>query len=249
MIKQDNIEFQANLYESNNPTRRWIHKKRRDWVINQLVNFSSKDKSVLEVGTGCGIYTTTLVKLFGSVTTIDINPEFVKYAKCNSPTVDSYVANIETYFDEKKHDVILMTEVIEHVNNTKLSLKSVYENIKPGGVFILTTPNKFSTTELVARLLKIRIFAVIARKIYREPVDELGHINLRTRGELIKEINQTGFTIESRSDISFYLPVIAEWGGERGASMLKFTEKHFSKTSILSHLLWTQCYVLRKAQI
>jgi len=246
MIKQANIQFQSNLYESKNPTRRWIHQIRRDWVLGKLNSFSSKDASVLEVGTGCGVYTKDLVDLYGHVKTIDFNPDFVLASKTGSPSAHSEFANIETFHDGQLYDVILMTEVLEHVGNTKLSLVNVAAHLKKGGNFILTTPNKFSTTEIVARLLKIPLFAAVARKIYGEPVDDLGHVNLRTRAELMKELKSAGFTVESRTDLAFYLPVVAEFGGELGKRLLQWAERQYSKSSFFSHLLWTQCYVVTR---
>ena len=31
-LRQEHIDFQSNLYESSNPTRRWLHNARRNWV-------------------------------------------------------------------------------------------------------------------------------------------------------------------------------------------------------------------------
>lgn len=246
MIKQANILFQSNLYESKNPTRRWIHQKRRAWVSNKFTQLSSLNATVLEIGTGCGTYTDQLAYLFDEITSIDINTDFIEAVKFKLPKVNAMVANIETFNNFKKYDVIIMSEVLEHVSNTKVSLDNVFRHLKTGGIFILTTPNKFSTTELIARLLKISIFAHIARKIYGEPVDELGHISLRTRGQLMTELENAGFKIISREDIAFYLPVIAEFGGETGKRVLEYIEQLLQKNNMLRNMLWTQCYVLTK---
>lgn len=248
MTHQADIGFQSNLYESKNPTRRWIHQRRRAWVMDQLYAISQYRKTVLEVGTGCGTYTGEVSGMFKQTTSIDVNEAFVAAAQKQFPRVNAFVANIETLDLPQQYDVIFMSEVLEHVPNTQLALNSVFAHLKPRGYFVLTTPNKFSTTELVARLLKIRAVAYLAQKIYGEPVDELGHISLRTRAELVEEIDRAGFTILIREDLSFYLPVVAEFGGHLGKRFLQFMERQLRKSNTLRGLLWTQCYVLTKLE-
>ena len=246
MIKQADIEFQSNLYQSKNPTRRWIHQERQAWVLQNIYDYSLPDSKVLEVGTGCGIYTTKIANWFSDITTLDVNSEFVDSAKSKFPKIDCQVANIETFKSAKKYDLIFMSEVLEHVSNTQDSLNTVFQHLKSSGFFILTTPNKYSTTELVAKLLKFPLLALLAQKIYGEPVDELGHINLKTRSQLISQLAKAGFTVVSSHNLAFYLPVIAEFGGEYGKKFLQSIERRFRKSYLLSNFLWTQCYVLKK---
>ena len=245
-LTQSDISFQSNLYESKNPTRRWIHQARRAWVLEQLASLSLRKKSILEVGTGCGTYTGEIGTMYKDATSIDVNQDFVAAAQSTFRGVKSFVADIETLNTQRQYDVIVMSEVLEHVSNTQLALDRVFAHLAPRGYFVLTTPNKFSTTELVARLLKVKLFAFIAQQIYGEPVDDLGHISLRTRMELIAEIHKAGFIILAREDISFYLPVVAEFGGQWGQRALQFMERQLKKSNLLRNLLWTQCYVLTK---
>lgn len=246
MIKQDSIEFQSNLYTSTNPTRRWIHQQRRDWIKEKLHSTEFNYDSILEIGTGCGIYTSELTKLFMNVTTIDINSNFVNSIKITTPAANALVADIQTWECSDRYDVALMSEVLEHVSSPTLALSNIYQKLKPGGYFILTTPNKYSTVELTARLLKVPFFATLARMIYGEPVDELGHISLRTKTQLVLEIKSIGFQIIDNKDISFYLPVVAEVGGNFGKTILEFLEKRLIKSIFFRQLLWTQCYILRR---
>jgi 2-polyprenyl-3-methyl-5-hydroxy-6-metoxy-1,4-benzoquinol methylase len=245
-LTQSDIHFQSNLYESKNPTRRWIHQARRAWVLDKLGALAVRKKSALEVGTGCGTYTGEIGTLYKDATSIDVNQDFIAEAQKKFRGVNCFVADIETLNTQRQYDVIVMSEVLEHVGNTQLALDRVFAHLVPRGYFVLTTPNKFSTTELVARLLKVKMFAFIAQKIYGEPVDDLGHISLRTRMELIAEIDKAGFVILAREDISFYLPVIAEFGGQWGKRLLQFMESKLKKHNLLRNLLWTQCYVLTK---
>jgi len=54
--KEQLVELQETLYSSKNPTRRWLHCSRRDWIFKALKKYAylSNQKSALEVGPGAG---------------------------------------------------------------------------------------------------------------------------------------------------------------------------------------------------
>lgn len=242
-LRQDHIAFQANLYESNNPTRRWLHIARRDWVFRAIDEVAPSDPVFLEIGIGCGIYTQAMAKR-GHVVAVDINPKFVEAAS-QMPNVTAKVADITQAAPSPIHDVALCSEVLEHVPDSRSSLKNLFAGLKPGGYLVLTTPNSYSTVELVARLLTFPLVVKLARFVYGESVDNLGHINRMTRTELGKQIADAGFEVVRHDNVAFYLPVIAEFGGEPGARICQWFAKKLTGTR-LSSLLWTQCWVLRR---
>ena len=90
-----------------------------------------------------GNYSLLLSEAGFDVTAVDINDEFLKYAKKKHThgKFQTVRANIIEYRDSEKFDCVLLGEIIEHVAFPKQLLKSAYENLKPGGVLILTTPN------------------------------------------------------------------------------------------------------------
>jgi len=67
-----------------------------------------------------------------SLTGIDIAP---------SPDKDIVQGNMETYSFGKKFDVIVLGDVIEHVDNQGLLLDNLRRHLKEDGVIIMTTPN------------------------------------------------------------------------------------------------------------
>ena len=54
----------------------------------------------------------------------------------------------ETYVPDRQYDVVLATDLIEHLSNAGLFLAAARKNLKPGGQLVLSTPNAFCFREL-----------------------------------------------------------------------------------------------------
>ncbi len=244
LARQTDIAFQANLYADPNPTRRSLHGTRRAWVEQALAGIGP-DTRVLEIGVGCGIFTQFLSRSGAAVTAIDINPDFIDGVKA-LPHVAAHVRDATMPFGVADQDVALSSEVLEHVprDRSLAMLREIRAALKPGGLFVLTTPQRYATIELMARLLRFPPVLALARMIYGS-VDELGHINLLTSGQLKLQLAAAGFVIEREERFGFYLPVIADFGGEAGHAVLRTIERMIRHVPLLRGLLWTQAYVLR----
>lgn len=245
IARQEDIAFQANLYEDPNPTRRHLHSTRRAWVESAVHEFIVPGSKVLEVGVGCGIFTRYLSRTGAQVTAIDINPDFIEAVK-GLPNVSAEVCDATLPLGIEVQDVALSSEVLEHVppERSLAMLCAVHAALKPGGVFVLTTPQRYATMELMARLLRFPPVLALARKLYGS-VDELGHINLLTERQLKAQLALAGFTIERETRFGFYLPVIADFGGEAGLKLLTALERIIRNIPLLRGLIWTQAYILR----
>jgi len=245
IARQEHIAFQANLYADPNPTRRNLHGTRKAWVDSAIREFVRPGIKVLEVGVGCGIFTRSLSQTGADVTAIDINPDFIDGVS-TLKNVKAEVMDATQPLRVEPQDVALSSEVLEHVPpaGSIAMLKAIHAALKPGAIFVLTTPQRYATMELAARLLRFPPILALARKIYGS-ADELGHINLLTASALRKQLAEAGFTIERDARFGFYLPVIAEFGGETGRSVLVAIERVIRHVPVLRGLLWTQAYILR----
>ncbi|MBK9394592.1 MAG: class I SAM-dependent methyltransferase [Uliginosibacterium sp.] len=244
---QGDIAFQANLYESANPSRRWLHGVRRAWVMAAIQRYARRRGTrFLEVGIGCGIYTAEMAKL-GPVLAIDINPDFVA-AVAGLENVEARVDDVTSLSLRPSYDVAVCSEVIEHLPESQTALSNIAGALRPGGVLILTTPHAFSTAELFARLLVFPLVRGLVRKLYAEHVEDLGHINRLTRTALLNQIQNAGFEVLEQHDCGLYLPGVAEFGGTVGRDLARWLEGGLRHLIVVRELLWTQCYVLRKKQ-
>jgi 2-polyprenyl-3-methyl-5-hydroxy-6-metoxy-1,4-benzoquinol methylase len=244
------VKLQQTLYSSKNPTRRWLHCTRRDWIINAIEQaaFEGRNERALEIGPGSGIYLPILANHFKEVIASDIESDYLKYAE----TLKERHSNLHLLIDDitntqlptASFDVILCTEVIEHIPNSRAALASMKRLLKPNGVLILSTPQKWSPLEVAAKIAFLPGIIDIVRLIYREPILETGHINLLTEKQATRQLQQAGFNICKRYKSGLYIPLIAEFTGNLGLKLEKWLESKLYGGP-LDWLLWTQYYIAK----
>lgn len=246
------VELQETLYKSKNPTRRWLHCTRRDWIINAINCISSEIncKRALEVGPGSGIYLPVLAELFQEVTASDIEEDYLQHAsvlKHRYPNLCLAIDDItDTKLEKASFDLILCTEVVEHIPNSAPAIAQMYQLLKPGGMLILSTPQRWSPLELTAKIAFLPGIIDLVRLIYREPILETGHINLMTAKQVTKQLQIAGFHISKRFKSGLYLPLVAEFTGMKGLRFEKWLETKLIDGTF-DWLLWTQYYIAQKS--
>ena len=101
-------------------------------------------KEVLEIGPATGYLSKILKERKCVVTGIEINPEFAKKAK--QILDDLYVGDIEKLdlkevLGDKKFDVILLGDSLEHTKNPLQVLKKIKDFIRDNGSIVCSIPN------------------------------------------------------------------------------------------------------------
>jgi ubiquinone biosynthesis O-methyltransferase len=107
-----------------------------------IKNIDFNSKKVLEVGCGTGNTAYAISKCgVSSLTAIDYAEEAIKTCKntFNEENLEYKCLSIEDV--SEKYDVIIMQEVIEHLDEPEESIKSLMENLNENGSLILTCPN------------------------------------------------------------------------------------------------------------
>lgn len=116
------------------------------WSIQQSIRSLAAGKPklrILEVGSGFGYLTYALRKAGHDCSGIDISSRAV--AKANKDFGPFYqVCDLMDYFDAvgTGFDVVVATELIEHVKDPKALVERASSLLRPGGSLVLTTPNK-----------------------------------------------------------------------------------------------------------
>ncbi|MCK5084246.1 MAG: class I SAM-dependent methyltransferase [Candidatus Pacebacteria bacterium] len=117
----------------------------------------TKNPRILEIGSWPGYLTVALHKTGAQITATDLKPERTKILKqFNIPAIKIDLHHSQSLPLKKTHyDCIVFCEIIEHLNPQKITeiILRLKEVLKPDGVIILTTPNKFC----FGNLLRFRI--------------------------------------------------------------------------------------------
>jgi SAM-dependent methyltransferase len=131
-----------------------------DHFITKILRLNNA-KSVLDYGSGSGLYVDLWRMVFPSADLFfcDISPVSLEILTSKYPEFRyncSLVENNRALFDNNYFDVVLSIEVMEHVGNLNDYLNDIHRLIKPGGIFVWTTPcaNRFSVEYIINMLTK-----------------------------------------------------------------------------------------------
>lgn len=98
-----------------------------------------ESKSVCDVGSGKGfLLRELLAKKPTKLTAIDISSNYLK--KIKLPDIDRIVANAENLPFDNEFDVVVSTDVLEHVLNVGSFMFSVNRVLKPNGIAVIRVP-------------------------------------------------------------------------------------------------------------
>ena len=246
------FQLQQTIYSSKNYTRRRLHQSRFGWVIAAIKSHAphAPVSLAVEYGPGSGIYLPILAEELNEVLGADVEQAYlsgIEQLALNNDAIRLVVDDIQkSKFEAGTFGLVLCSEVLEHVPKPELALKTIARILRPGGIAIITTPQKYSLMELSCKLAFLPGIIQLVRLIYREPILETGHISLRSYGDFTAAISACGLKIIEHKKLGLYVPLIAEFGGEAGGRFIERLEDRL-KNSRLSWMLWTQAYVLRKA--
>lgn len=244
------FELQQTLYTSHNYTRRRLHRARLRWVSGAIGAYaqSAPLPRALEYGPGSGIYIPVLARYCREVIAADIQPAYLAGIEplARDAGVTLTVDDIQdSQFETNSFGLVLCTEVLEHVPDPEGALRTLFRILRPGGIAIVTTPQRHSVMETCCKVALAPWLIWLVRRVYREPVLETGHISLRSYRAFCAALGAAGFEIVRQDRFGLYIPLLAEFGGEAGGRAIEAMETSLRDT-FLEGLLWTQAFVLRK---
>ena len=130
-----------------------------------------KDLNCLDVGCGGGILTEKLRRLGANVTGIDASKSAIDVAKEHAKKsrleinykciTTSELLEIKKEKVQNKFDLVVASEVIEHVNNRKIFLSNISDLCRPGGIVVFTTINKSLLGILLGKYFAENILKVL----------------------------------------------------------------------------------------
>jgi 2-polyprenyl-6-hydroxyphenyl methylase/3-demethylubiquinone-9 3-methyltransferase len=108
-------------------------------------------KRAADVGCGAGLLAEPLARLGAEVTGVDAAPETIAAARAHAEgqglAIDYRAGGVEALTGS--YDLVTSLEVIEHVTDTRAFVLGLADALAPGGLLILSTPNRTATSRLL----------------------------------------------------------------------------------------------------
>jgi 2-polyprenyl-6-hydroxyphenyl methylase/3-demethylubiquinone-9 3-methyltransferase len=138
-----------------NPARLGYLRQRIDehWGTDPAARRPLDGKRALDIGCGGGLLAEPLARLGATVTAIDAAPEPIAVARAHAEAqglaIDYRVAGAEILAAAgERFDLVTSMEVIEHVADLQAFVGAVAALIAPGGLAVLSTPNRTARSRL-----------------------------------------------------------------------------------------------------
>ncbi|MFC1589022.1 class I SAM-dependent methyltransferase [Pseudomonadota bacterium] len=174
-----------------------------NYITPVVIAFIKKEmpKRILDLGCGNGNLCNTISKEFNAhVAGIDYDPNGIALAKKSFTSIPFYNYGVQDnpdhlMKDEKDFfDVVISTEVIEHLYSPQLLPQYAHKVLKPGGKLFITTPYHGYLKNLALSLLD-------HWDTHHTPLWEGGHIKFWSYKTLSELLEKNGFKVIKHSGI------------------------------------------------
>ncbi len=119
------------------------YRERALFIFNQALR--KKPSSILDIGCGRGFYTNRLSNFLfvRKIIGLELNEQYLKEAKrnCLSKKVEYLNQDFYLWKTKKKFDLIIMSEILEHLSDDKLALQKAVNLLNKNGKIIITVPH------------------------------------------------------------------------------------------------------------
>lgn len=190
---QNEIEHGKFLAQSGDPEAIWWwgspagqkRAQRRGQMLTQATQLKAGMR-VLEIGCGTGLFTAMLAQSGAHIVAVDISPELIEIARQRAyphSGVELRVMRFEDCDINEPFDAIVGSSVLHHLD-IDLSLRRVFELLKPNGSMAFAEPN----------MLNPQIFLQRHVRFLRERVGESPDETALVRGPMIQQLQALGYT-------------------------------------------------------
>ena len=174
----DEFDSKMNMYDTN---------KRLEVIFNELLREDITGKKLLDAGCGTGWFSKLSCERGAIVTSMDLGENLLSKVaqKCTSERVVGSI--LEIPFKDNSFDIIVSSEVIEHVPDPYKAIQELFRVLKPGGTLVLTTPNRIWYFAIwIANVFKMRPYQGLENWTgwyeMKRNLTKIGFVNADMRG-------------------------------------------------------------------
>lgn len=211
---------------------RYARIKCLDFIVDAVSRMEGewgRKLSIMEIGCGNGNLSLPLASLGHRVFSTDVDLSSVRVAKSKNPFPNArfFVSDGEALCGRRRFDIVLASEVLEHIQAPEKLISACRELVAPEGTLILTVPNGYGPCELAisglmlgGKLLKgLRmnrllesikggLFAGAKETHYISSNPQSRHVQHFTLKRVRDLLSKGEFRIEERGHSDFLTPVV-----------------------------------------
>ena len=200
-------------------------RKIRKIIYERISWRSGEPLRILDLGCGKGAFTNSLanipqVEVYGT----DIDQRSIEHARSQDRTRQAhyFVANLNQLSLKNQFDILICTDVIEHMPDTKQFMCLLRSLLKSDGILLLGVPNAWGPFELLSDLRGVviqcirffrvkKLFSLIHRRMMRDISEtqsyNLGspHVQHFRLGSIVQLFRHSGFKITGVEPLSFII--------------------------------------------
>jgi len=160
-------------------------------LLSMLECQLAQDARILDIGCGTGAFLFYIMNKFHNLYGIDASRKEASYAQSLGLNVIEGTAEwVDTYFDQQ-FDAILMSDVLEHLEEPNLVLSKCYDLLRNKGLLLLRIPNGSF------QICKAKLLSRLKSNQYRKPERSLigsgEHLSHFSAGTVTKMLESNGF--------------------------------------------------------
>lgn len=196
--------------------------KRLKFIADSLSKAIPAGGNILDVGCGNGVISRHLGQFGYNVLGIDISEKTIEVARSKNklPNVRFEVISAEDLIAQgQQFDAVICSEVLEHLHQPGILLKTLYKSLKDEGTLVVTVPNGRGPREVFVTKPMLR-----AR---RSPGMQ------RFLNGLKKALGYRGTTVQSQADNLDHVQFFSQSDLKQLAAANQFKIVQFSKTNFV----------------
>jgi 2-polyprenyl-6-hydroxyphenyl methylase/3-demethylubiquinone-9 3-methyltransferase len=160
-------------------------------VTDLLEQFGASN--VLDIGCGNGAFTGLLAARGFSVTGCDASSSGLKIAQSSFPAITFFQHDLSNALPEshaEQYDAVVSLEVIEHLLLPRTLMANAFRALRPGGLFVLSTPFHGYWKNLALALTN-------RFDEHWHPLKDYGHVKFFSKRTLLELFAETGFDVQT----------------------------------------------------